>query len=107
MGFYINPPDISKEAFLERHGMAISFAHARIHDADNDRERVLCVWVDNGQHTAVGIAYSNAERDRFLAPDRRQRRCFIVPLEKLGPPAGLTPGFVAAYRDQKEFTRTD
>jgi hypothetical protein len=105
MGIYINPRDTSKEDFLFQHGKPLTVEEARKYDSDNDRDNALVVWVDHyGNHTAAGVAYSNAERNLFLSPgDKRQRKCYIVPVDKLDFKAGLDDGFPAKFRDKAQW----
>lgn len=82
MGYYINPPDKSKEQFLVEFGEPIqaSEVKARINECDLP----VCL-VDNGPFTAAGIAYDEAEADCFLQPDGRPKRWFAVSREALKP----------------------
>jgi len=80
MGYYINPPDCSKEQFLHNHGRPVLPGAARItHD-----ELPVCL-VNNGAFTAAGIAYSAEEIEAFSRPDGRAKLWFMVSREKLKP----------------------
>jgi hypothetical protein len=83
MGYYINPEDQSKEAFLKQHGTPISADHAASFDFTTNQLPVCLV--DNIAFTAAGIAYDTKERDAFLRPDRRLKRWFLVDKEALKP----------------------
>jgi hypothetical protein len=99
MGFYINPPDMSKEDWLDKHGDK-SFKI----DTPEGRDAVEAVcrssyggltgrippeyypvcWVNNGSFTAAVVAYSRHEYEYFLSgflngTDRRPHRWYIVP----------------------------
>lgn len=80
MGYYVNPPDNTKEQWL----------------ADNGREVVeptsplappgflfVCL-VDNGPFTAAAVCYDDREYSAFADPsDRRPRRWFMVSVDAL------------------------
>jgi len=86
MGYYINPPDSTKEAFLERYGTPISPAIAKqIWKEEMIKTHLPICLVDNGQFTAAGIAYSERETDYFLEPDGRPKLWFVVPRKELTP----------------------
>lgn len=79
MGFYINPPNMTKEEWLRRNGEMIDPVTAQSHSVG---ERVVVCLVDNGLFTAAGIAYDDKERDDFCRPDigvQRRRQFYLVP----------------------------
>lgn len=76
MGYYINPPDCSKETWLRRNARKLPEQEARTFDFTSD-ELPVC-WVDNGGFSAAGIAYDEHERDAFLHPDHRPKLWFAV-----------------------------
>lgn len=78
MGYYINPPDMTKEEFLEKHGTETD-------DPRFDSETFPVCLVNNGPFTAAGIAYDAKERDAFLRPDGRPKKWYQVPREALLP----------------------
>lgn len=83
MGYYVNPPQESKEAFLEKNGI---HAHSDIKIAWSEVPEgfLPVVLLDNGPFTAAGIAYSERELEAFTSPtDRRPRKIYMVPIEKL------------------------
>ncbi len=84
MGYYINPPDMSKEDFLHKHGRPLLEEDAKKFDfASSDLP--VCL-VDNGWMTAAGIAYDAAARDVFADPrDQRPKKWFAVSKELLLP----------------------
>ena len=59
MGYYINPPDMTKEDFLKEHGILVKESDVMEADLVNDFPVVL---IDNGLFTAAGILYDDAER---------------------------------------------
>lgn len=83
MGYYINPPDISKEDFLLNHGKVIKTA-AEIMTLDFKTSYPVCL-VQNDGFTAAGIAYDQHEAKVFLHPDPRERVWFEVSAENLAP----------------------
>lgn len=86
MGYYINPTDGTKEAFLERYGTPISPAIAKqIWKEEMIQTHFPVCLVDNGSFTAAGIAYSEAETDQFLVPDGRDKLWYLVPRKELIP----------------------
>lgn len=82
MGYYINPPDMSKEDFLHKHGKPIQ-AH-EVKSQYGNGVLPVCL-VDNGAFTAAGIAYDEREADAFLCNDGRPKQWFAVGVTELGP----------------------
>jgi hypothetical protein len=83
MGMYINPPGDTKENFLWKNGAAIPQEEAELHDDFEDI--LLVVLIDNGNFTAAGICYSEAEKQAFLHPDSRPKTWWLVKKELLEP----------------------
>lgn len=84
MGYYVNPPDQSKESFLRQNGRAVSVSEARESFATGVEMPV--VLMDNGMFTAAGIGFSLAEFDAFTHPsDTRPKTIFLVKKELLQP----------------------
>jgi len=91
MGYYINPPLLSKEQWLRKHGEMLSEAITQ----DNAQEiweelytgevtKFPVVWIDNRMFTSAGIAFSANEFKAFTEPgDNRPKDFFVVPVEKL------------------------
>lgn len=93
MGFYVNPPKMSKEVFLEKYGKRITFAPVG-HDFEGSDDLPVC-WMHNGQFTAVGIAYCESELQAFNRPsDQRPKVWFLVPKKHLGTEAGMWEGWI-------------
>ncbi len=88
MGYYINPPDMSKEEWLAKNGIECAPETAKAHSMKGSTIRVVCL-VDNFEFTAAAIAYTDEERDHFFYPDRsgfqRPRKWYLVEVEKLKP----------------------
>jgi hypothetical protein len=76
MGYYINPPGMSKERWLQ----AYSDKSVAVPDPDEATPgKHWVIWVDNGPFTAAAVAYNRAEFRYFLDhPDARPRRWFLV-----------------------------
>lgn len=83
MGYYVNPPRESKEAFLRRVGIAAPSDH-RISWDSVPKGFLPVVLVNNGAFTAAGICYSKAELDQFTrSDDPRRREIYLVKIEEL------------------------
>lgn len=87
MGFYINPPDKSKEDFLLEHGENVLPYEAKNFEYDGKSVPVCLVF--NGGFTAAAVAYNHDERERFFRPDDRPKSWFLVPIKVLDNRAGL------------------
>ena len=56
MGFYVNPPSMEKEQFLEKYGERLNFAPNEDFDFSGDFLPVC--WIHNGSFSAAGIVFS-------------------------------------------------
>lgn len=84
MGYYINPPKLTKEEFLEKHGRPLLSGEVLAFDWERN-ELPVCL-VDNGLFTAAAIAINVRERDAFLRPnDHRPKVWFAVSTTDLKP----------------------
>ncbi len=84
MGYYINPPDKSKEDFLKEHGTRISQHEALNWDYTSDSLPV--VLVANPGFTAAAIGYCKNEVEAFSSlSDYRPKLFFSVSKTKLEP----------------------
>lgn len=83
MGYYINPPDMEKEAFLRQKGRLLTDKEVR-NFPFGEGEFPVCL-VDNGAFTAAGIAYDLLERDSFLREDGRPKQWFACKARDLDP----------------------
>ena len=82
MGFYINPPEGTKEQWLEKHGEQTR-GPAGSHRSGT---AVLVCLVDNGAFAAAAICYSKRELEAFTyASDMRPKQWFWVEEQKLAP----------------------
>jgi len=86
MGYYVNPKNMSKEAFLQIFGKKISEAEFKAGNFSDTKTSggTVVVLVDNGPFTAGLICYSHDEYQYMIEnPDNRRKEYFIVPSEKL------------------------
>lgn len=83
MGYYINPPDRTKEQFLSQFGYPVSETDVRNHDFGSNFLPVCLV--DNNLFTAAGIAFDQGEANAFLWPDGRKKKWFKVHRSDLKP----------------------
>lgn len=83
MGYYINPPDMTKEQFLKKHGKLLT--QVEIKDFDFSSDSLPVCLVDNGAFTAAGIGYDAHEVQAFLHPDHRPKTWYAVSRENLKP----------------------
>jgi hypothetical protein len=80
MGFYVNPPNGSKEKFLEEKGII----QENLKWGDVPQGFLPVVLVDNGPFTAAGIAYDEREFGAFNLPhDFRPKITYLVLIEDL------------------------
>lgn len=80
MGYYIDPPDMSKEAWLAKHGLARTEAPS--FDVVKQGALPVCL-VDNGIFTAAGVAFSQRELEEFKRSDGRPRKWYVVSIQAL------------------------
>ena len=64
MGFYVNPPDMTKEEWLQKHGQVTETPTWPAPEGT-----ISVCLVDNEPFTAAGIAYCEQEFYAFMAPD--------------------------------------
>ena len=91
MGFYINPKEMEKEDWLERHGRCVGFVGEGSPPPfrtfiERGEVPVVLVWnvFPTGSFTAAGVAYSEEEYKLFTSPsDRRSRKVYAVPVDKI------------------------
>ena len=80
MGYYINPPSVSKEAWLKQYGKPIPTPKWDEIPADS---LPVCL-VQNSMFSAAGIAYDEEEFNSFLYPsDKRKKEWFLVTKEMI------------------------
>jgi hypothetical protein len=103
MGFYVNPPNESKESFLRREGIVAPALPKTTWDSV-PKGFLPVGLVNNGAFTAAGIAFCEKELEEFTRlNDNRPRQLFMVKIEKLIPVAGsdfkkyaISQGWIAA-----------
>ena len=78
MGFYVNPPYMSKEIWLEAYPVVDPQATGFIAG-----DELLVCLVDNGPFTAAAVAVDKIEYDTFLRPDGRTKVWYKVPVTDL------------------------
>jgi hypothetical protein len=82
MGSYINPPDQTKEEWLEEHGTPVTAPEW----AGRPEGTIPVVLVVNSWGTAAAVAYCEGEFDFFVASestDNRHRSWFYAPKDAL------------------------
>lgn len=75
MGYYINPPDMTKEEFLNKYGILIKESDVMANEFGNEFPVVL---VDNGLFTAAGILYDDVERQSWWECYKRDPHRFYL-----------------------------
>lgn len=82
MGYYIDPPDMTKEAFLLTKGELLDKAPTIYKDGD----RLAVCLINNRTFTAAGIMFSPRELQAFSDPNDHRAKCwFYVSREDLLP----------------------
>lgn len=82
MGFYINPPNQSKEEWLKQHYIKFSSIPPLFHK-DEEGNIVVCL-VQNPGFTAAAICFSKRELQEFQHPDDRRDKFWLhVPIKAL------------------------
>lgn len=84
MGYYINPRNESKEAFLHQYGVTVTATDIKNFN-DFDGYALPVVLVDNGMFTAAGVMFDSRERDCFVTPDHRPKKWYLVDKKFLTP----------------------
>ena len=84
MGLYINPPDQTKEEWLQKHGAILLTVPAQYKSVGSTGTYwVVCLMV-NDHFSAAGICFSEAELIGFSdANDHRPKTWFLVEQEDL------------------------
>ncbi len=91
MGYYINPPNCSKEQWLDENGRSFSTL-PNWADAVKAKTLPVCL-VNNGLFTAAGVAFSQGEMEVFATEDGRTKHWFVVPIDKLKAVKALPQDF--------------
>lgn len=79
MTIYLNPQTMSKEEFLQKHGVKVDPSTLSSDDF-NDHSRICMVClVNNGLFTAAGVIYGERDYREFLdKSDLRPKTFFMV-----------------------------
>jgi len=93
MGFYINPPNETKESFLKREGLPIEYPFTWDDILDDYLPVIL---INNGVFNAAGIAYCEDKLNVFCDPrDPRPKKYFVVKIDKLYDVSPIPTDFVS------------
>ena len=80
MGYYLNPPNVSKEQWLTKNAVELDGPPSE--SPDSDGYYAVCL-VDNGLFTAAALAFDARELAVFTEPtDFRPKRWFLVDSEQ-------------------------
>jgi hypothetical protein len=90
MGYFINPPDMTKEEFIAKHTIeVVRNFRGKAHEIFSSRNKneAIVVLVDNGPFTAAGIAFDENELAAFIdnPRDYRPMCVFVLPKAVLKP----------------------
>jgi hypothetical protein len=97
MGYYIDPPHMSKEEWLVAYGTMVNpdvpYKQRPAPKSHRDEDRVAVCLVHNGGFNAAAVAFSARELEAFNSPlDNRIKIWFWVPIEALAEKnSGLAP----------------
>ena len=82
MGCYVKPPAMTKEGWLEQHGLPVS---RPIVFSDVPADCLLVCLMDNGPFTAAGVAFDEREFVAFNddPTDTRPKQWYIVTKDDL------------------------
>ncbi len=88
MGYYINPPDCSKEDWLSRNGELLHQAPSKLDfNLALARNHLPICLVQNPGFSAAGVIYDERELLAFTSEDGRHKKyylCFIQDLVAVG-----------------------
>ena len=89
MTIYLNPPKMSKEAFLQKHGESVLESDVELYNLDKHDTVCLVCLVNNGSFNAAGILHGQRDREDFTSPsDPRPRAFFRVPTSAINEEGG-------------------
>lgn len=108
MGAYVNPPNQSKEEWLEENGVQISRGAAkRISNniEDGPTEELAVCLVDNGPFKAAGICFEPREFEAFSQPDdHRPKKWFKANIEDLKKVSGELKRYMKHSDVHKDYS---
>lgn len=81
MGAYINPNGVSKQDWLEAHGIEMT-ENDCLEEADYTATMPVCL-VNNGAFLAAAVGYKLEEAKYFAEPDGRPKQWFLVKVADL------------------------
>ena len=90
MGYYINPKDMTKEAWLAQHGKPSSTPPP--FSVAEQGELPVCL-VQNALFSAAGVCFSEQELAAWKAPDPRPRQWFTASIADLKAVGALPESF--------------
>ena len=78
MTIYLNPPEMTKEAFLQKHGKWLLQDEVANYNLDDHSETCVVCWIDNGPFAAAGILHGQRDLEDFTNPDDPRPRAFYI-----------------------------
>jgi len=89
MTIYLNPETMTKEEFLDKHGVEVDVDAVREYDLDDHSEECVVCIVDNGAFRAAGIMGGDRDFKDFTSPtDLRPKKFFAVKTEDINKEGG-------------------
>ena len=84
MGFYINPPNMTKEDFLLKFGKSVTEEEVRSMKSEDYKQgdRLPVCLVYNAAFTAAAIVYGPSELDAVTRPDDPRPKLYALVLKK-------------------------
>jgi len=79
MGFYINPPDGTKEKWLDENGIMVDPPPFWL----KEKDLALVCLMDNGPFMAAAVCFSRQELAEFSRDDGRVKFWYLVEKKKL------------------------
>lgn len=81
MAYYINPPTLTKEAWLKEHGTPINLPPKTWAEVPDDS--LLVCLVDTSMFTSAYIVYDESEFELMNRPSRKEKEWYLVSKEKI------------------------
>ena len=78
MIIYLNPTEMTKEAFLKKHGRWLLRDEVANYNLDDHSETCVVCLVDNGPFTAAGIMHGQRDLEDFTDQDDPRFKTFYV-----------------------------
>jgi len=106
VGLYINPPNMSKEDFLEKFCKKVN-PDDILHFMFMNNEFIPICVVQNPNFKAIGILYNKRECYRWLEDrqdDHREHTYYLVPQSAFTPEiVGFTISLVMSYQAEHDY----